>query len=136
MKNTPLLTQIFALASVTASVVFPQATSLWVFPGPDGRLQYQTDAHGNRIMDFSSAGYKGGGVALPTVPVAIAIEAVSGDNTSNIQAAINAVSQLAPDSNGFRGAVLLGPGIYDLSGTLNITTGGVVLRGSGSGASG
>ena len=135
MRNTPGLIGTWA-ALMCASAAFPQATSLWVYPGPDGRLQYQTDSRGNRIMDFSSAGYEAGGVALPAVPIAITIGPVSGDNTSHIQAAINTASQLAPDTNGFRGAVLLGPGTYDLSGTVNITAGGVVLRGSGSGASG
>jgi hypothetical protein len=85
---------------------------------------------------FSSAGYEAGGVALPVVPVVITIGPVSGDNTSHIQAAINTASQLAPDINGFRGAVLLGPGTYDLSGIVDLTAVGVVLRGSGSGASG
>ena len=41
-----------------------------VFPGEDGRLVYRPDAQGDLIPDFSSAGYAGGGVALPTVPVA------------------------------------------------------------------
>jgi hypothetical protein len=76
-------------------------------------------------MDFSSAGYEaGGGVALPVVPVVITIGPVSGDNTSHIQAAINTASQLAPDINGFRGAVLLGPGTYDLSGIVESYGGG------------
>ena len=36
--------------------------------------------------------------------------------------------------NGFRGAVLLGPGTFPCSGTLTIPASGVVLRGRGSGA--
>jgi hypothetical protein len=113
-----------------------QATSSWVFMGSDGHLHYKTDSNGNHILDYSYAGYEGGGVALPTVPVARTIGPVSGDNTANIQAAINAVSALTPDANGFRGAVLLQAGTYAVSGTLTIATGGVVLRGSGSGSGG
>ena len=45
------------------------AQSEWVGIGPDGRLVYKTTPNGDRIMDFSSAGYMGGGVALPVVPV-------------------------------------------------------------------
>src|SRR5262249_16264069 len=111
-------------------------TSAWVFVGPDGRLQYQTDDQGNRIMDFSFAGYKGGGVSLPDVPVQQTISPSGGDDTAAIQAAIDVVSALPPDGNGFRGAVLLAPGTYNCSGALNVTRSGVVVRGSGSGSDG
>src|SRR5687767_13201695 len=43
--------------------------SSWVYPGPDGRLVYKKDERGNQVPDFSYAGYLGGGVALPSVPV-------------------------------------------------------------------
>ena len=49
--------------------VAQQAKSNWVYPGPDGKLVYKTIAAGDKIMDFSHAGYMGGGVALPTVAV-------------------------------------------------------------------
>ena len=42
------------------------ARSKWVYPDANGRLQYTADARGNRIMDFSHAGYKGGGVRFRT----------------------------------------------------------------------
>jgi alpha-galactosidase len=58
------------------------------------------------------------------------------DDTALIQAAINAVSAMTPDANGFRGAVLLAPGSFNCSHTLNIGASGVVLRGSGSGGDG
>ena len=125
-----------ALSLSTAAVVSAQGASVWVFFGQDNTLQYAADDRGNRIMDFSSAGYRAGGVAIPDVPVQVTISAVDGDNTQNIQAAIDQVSQLDPDSNGFRGAVLLAPGTYNVGGTLAITTSGVVLRGSGSGSDG
>jgi len=87
-------------------------------------------------MDFSYAGYQGGGVDLPNVTVQQTVNPSGGDDTSLIQSAINAVSALAPDANGFRGAVLLTAGTFNISATLKITTSGVVLRGSGSGSSG
>jgi hypothetical protein len=60
----------------------------------------------------------------------------SGDDTQRIQTAIDQVAAMAPDAQGIRGAVLLRAGAYRLSGTLVISTGGVVLRGSGSASSG
>ena len=53
--------------------------------------------------------------------------------TAAIQAAIDTVSARQPDRWGFRGAVLLAPGTFNVSATLHITTSGVVLAGSGSG---
>ena len=71
------------------------AVSEWVHPGPDGKLVYKTTAAGDRIMDFSHAGYMGGGVALPDVPVKRTVEPSGGeDDTAAIQAAIDEVSAL------------------------------------------
>jgi hypothetical protein len=105
--------------------------SEWVYPGKDGKLIYKTTPAGDRIMDFSHAGYMGGGVALPAVPVKYTVKpSGSNDDTEAIQAAINAVSAM-PLQNGFRGAVLLLPGKFTCSATLTIAASGVVLRGSG-----
>jgi hypothetical protein len=113
-----------------------QGSSKWVSIGDDQRLRYAADSRGNRIMDFSHAGYKGGGVALPDVRVARTVDAAVGDNTARIQAAIDEVSRLAPDAAGFRGAVSLSAGTYEVGGSLRIAAAGVVLRGSGSGPEG
>ena len=83
-------------------------------------------------MDFSHAGYKGGGVQIPDVRVGRTVKPIAGDNTAQIQAAIDEVSKLPADANGFRGAVLLERGTYDVAGNLRIAASGVVLRGSGS----
>ncbi|HYU79807.1 MAG TPA: glycoside hydrolase family 97 catalytic domain-containing protein [Vicinamibacterales bacterium] len=123
---------VMRLRAATASA----GISTWVSVGADGHLQYRTDDRGNRIMDFSHAGYKGGGVRLPSVRVAERLVPAAGDNTKRIQDAIDGVSQLTPDAAGLRGAVLLQPGIYDVSGSLRIAASGVVLRGSGSGDDG
>lgn len=85
-------------------------------------------------MDFSFAGYKGGGVALPDVPVKITLKPLNeanADCTTLIQDAIDQVSVMPLDKNGFRGAVLLAPGTYPCAKTIKITADGVVLRGSG-----
>lgn len=106
------------------------AASAWVYPGPDGKLVYKTTPAGDRIMDFSHAGYKGGGVPLPTVPVKQTVQPTGGDDTAAIQSAVDAVSDM-PLQDGFRGAVLLAPGTFTISRTIAITASGVVLRGSG-----
>lgn len=97
------------------------------------RLVYHSDQDGNRIPDYSHAGYGGGGVALPEVETVLEITPVSGDNTAHIQAAIDEVSAMAVNNDGVRGAVLLQPGVYPIYGTLYIRHSGVVLRGSGNG---
>jgi hypothetical protein len=126
----------FCMAALLAlSVSVRAANSEWVYPGPDGRLLYKTTPAGDRIMDFSYAGYMGGGVALPDVPVRIAVQPVEGDCTAAIQEAIDKVAAM-PLEGHFRGAVLLTPGEYTCSGTISIRASGVVLRGSGSRAGG
>lgn len=105
--------------------------SEWVRPGTDGRLVYQKTPAGDRIMDFSHAGYLGGGVALPTVPVKRAVQpSGGGDDSAAIQSAIAEVAAMKL-INGFRGAVWLSPGIFSCSNTITIPASGVVLRGSG-----
>jgi hypothetical protein len=110
--------------------------SKWVYAAGDGGLAYAalSDA-GDRILDFSYAGYGGGGVAIPNAPVAQTVAPSGGDDTAAIQAAIDAVAKL-PLTNGVRGAVLLKAGTFELAGSLSIAASGVVLRGSGSGSGG
>ncbi|MCK5464295.1 MAG: hypothetical protein KAI95_14805, partial [Bacteroidales bacterium] len=99
------------------------------------RLVYHSDNDGNRIPDFSHAGYKNGEVDIPEVSVVLEIGPIQGDNTAHIQSAIDQVSGLSLDENGFRGTLLLKPGLYPIHGVIYIKSSGVVLRGSGEGAS-
>src|SRR3989339_575299 len=80
------------------------AQSTWVSVNDQGNLVYRLTDRGDRIMDFSYAGYGGGGVALPNVPTVVTVEATGQDDTAAIQTAIDRVSSL-PLQNGFRGAV-------------------------------
>ncbi|MEQ7011038.1 hypothetical protein ABN028_33145 [Actinopolymorpha sp. B17G11] len=96
-----------------------------------GHLTYPRDAEGNRIPDFSCAGYRRGEVPIPNVPVVRTISPIDGDNTAHIQAALDAVGALPQDVTGFRGAVQLTAGTYPVYGTIKITRDGVVLRGVG-----
>jgi hypothetical protein len=111
-------------------------TASKVYPGADGKLVYLPDEQGNTIIDSSHAGYAGGGTAIPTVPVRETVWPVAGDNTQNIQAAINKVSSISPDPNGFRGAVVLRAGYYRMATPIRIQASGVVLRGEGMGDTG
>lgn len=82
-------------------------------------------------IDFSYAGYGGGGVATPAVAAVMPVRPGGGDDTGLLQGAIDQVSALALTKNGFRGAVLLMPGRYSVEGRLAIRASGVVLRGRG-----
>src|SRR5581483_6319985 len=127
LARTCLLGVIFGIASFDSLA----ASSEWARPGSDGNLIYKTTPAGDRIMDFSTAGYMGGGVALPMVPVQRTVLPSGGaDDSDAIQAAIDAVSRL-PMENGFHGAVMLGAGTFICSKTIYLATSGVVLRGSG-----
>jgi hypothetical protein len=100
----------------------------WVSLGATGKLIYRALPTGDRIMDFSSAGYGGGGVAIPDVAVKATVQP-GGDDSANIQKAVDTVSQM-PLTNGHRGAVLLGAGTYHCDQPIKITADGIVLSGS------
>jgi hypothetical protein len=129
------------LYSIAALIYFSNSVSGWgqdippttslVYPGTDGRLVYVADSLGSRIPDFSNAGYKGGGVAIPYVPVKVTVWPVPGNNSDHVQAAIDRVSAMPIDASGFRGAVLLKMGTYLLEKPIYIKASGVVLRGEG-----
>lgn len=138
----PLKTiSILVIAFLVSQVSFGQKTKPVeppkpVFKGKDGKMAYTADGQGNRIPDFSYAGYMAGEKAIPTATVKIVVPLVEGDATPYIQRAIDMVSAMHPGKDGLRGAVLLEKGTYQVAGTLKIATSGVVIRGSGMGADG
>src|SRR5262249_52435521 len=77
--------QLAIAAVLVLSILNSSATtnlSAWVFPGSSGRLNYQPDYLGNRVVDASGVGYKAGTQPLPasnTVPVRVSISPVGGD---------------------------------------------------------
>ena len=138
-RSSQLLTTWLGIV-VVLSIAIPSpigsaAESAWVKTGTTGRLIYVPDAEGDRILDFSNVGYRGKGIELipEGVANALTLSPIAGDDTAQIQAAINQVSALPLGTDGFRGAVLLQPGTYDINSQLEIRASGVVLRGSGSG---
>src|SRR4051794_30892605 len=80
MKNSPfhqkgllvlfLVTILFTLKLSAQKT--KQTISQWVFY-EQGKLSYKQLPTGDRIMDFSHAGYMGGGVRLPAVEVKITL---------------------------------------------------------------
>lgn len=102
----------------------------------EGKLSYKIAANGDRVPDFSYCGYMASETLIPDVPVKVIVPLLKADATAKIQNAIDYVSSLPMDENGFRGAVLLERGTYELAGGLTIRSSGVVLRGSGSGTDG
>lgn len=108
-------------------------TSAIVPVGVDGALTYVADADGNRIPDFSYAGYHRGEAPIPDVPTAIELSPIDGDNTKQIQAAIDELGEQPLGPDGLRGAVALAPGNYRIEGSVLLRHSGVVLRGSGDG---
>lgn len=107
----------------------------WVSIDSVGKLTYRTLPRGDRITDFSYAGYMAGGISLPRVFALRTVTPSGGDDTESIQRAIDEVSAM-PTRNGIRGAVVLTRGTFQCSGTINITASGVVLHGSGPSAEG
>jgi hypothetical protein len=93
-----------------------------------------TDSEGRFLHDFSYAGYRGGGVALPTGATGGSFDIVAGygadptgaaDSTAAIQAAIDA----AAGAGG--GTVVVPAGDYRVDGLLLVARSNVVLRGAG-----
>ena len=105
-------------------------TNRWVYFDSPGHLTYRTWT-GNRIMDFSSCGYMGGGVALPNVSTVVTVNPSGGDDTAAIKSAISTVAGRSL-VNGIRGAVQLGAGTFHVSSQININASGVIVRGAGS----
>lgn len=125
----PVIAALCALAvssHATDTAVYPQ----WVRLNADGKLAYTTTPHGDRIVDFSYAGYRGGGVALPDAPVAETLNPSGADDTAALQSALDRVAARAAKADAPQ-ALLLASGTFHLSAPVNISASNVVLRGSG-----
>lgn len=134
---------------LTFLCVFPALSTLRLFAStpqfpvpvtinPDQSITYNPTPKGDRIPDFSTVGYNYGNTPLPgasggyDVPVLVTLVPNIGDQTDRIQAAIDFVAT-RPLINGFRGAVLLKAGRWDIHSVnrIRVTASGVVLRGEG-----
>lgn len=127
---------LFLFAGMVSSAPKAPKPELPLYMRPDGKLAYHLYERGNRIPDFSFCGYAQSEKDIPDVPVKVIVRSKEGDATQRIQAAIDYVGKLPADASGFRGAVLLGKGKFEVKGGLVFRNSGVVLRGSGMGDDG
>lgn len=100
------------------------------------RLVYTPDFRGNTVIDYSHAGYRGGGAAIANVPVRIVLspsDDPASDDTERIQRAVDMLGRIPADADGFRGAVLLRAGTYRIGKPIRLAQSGVVIRGEGDG---
>ena len=125
LPNNPSLKRYFLLLVIwmlgELDVSAQVTNSAWIYPSSSGNLLYQLDERGQRIADFSNCGYRGGTSALPNILTTVAqnrwvyVSPGAGDDTALIQAAINSISAMTPDANGWRGVVYLNAGEYQIS---------------------
>lgn len=130
MKST-LLTLVILLI-FSAAFAQEKWQSRFVTLDENQQLGYTPDEKGNVIPDFSCVGYASGEREIPDIEPAEILKPLTGDNRELIQNAIDKIAKLKPGSNGFRGALLLKKGIYNVNGTINIHSTGIVIKGEGS----
>ncbi|MDR0811444.1 MAG: DUF6298 domain-containing protein [Paludibacter sp.] len=124
MKKYTFLTVLLFSACFAAA-----AQSLKITSGQ--KIEYIAGERGDRIPDFSYCGYAASEREIPLVAAKVYVTCDGEDATERIQQAIDYVSSLPVDNNGFRGAVQLEKGTYRIGGSLAVKASGVVLRGSG-----
>ena len=117
------------------SLAWAQNYSTKVYPDPvSGELIYTTDTLGNRVPDYSIAGYQNGEIPIPDASVVATLSPLGGrlDDLPQIQAAIDSIEQAIPvGSDGLRDAILLTSGVYRITNSINLQASGIVLRGEG-----
>lgn len=102
----------------------------------EGSMVYHADSLGNKIPDYSYSGYKASNEPIPFVEAKLVLQPTGGDDTENLQNAINYLSTFPLNEQGFRGAILLEAGEYQMMGRLTIRKSGIVIRGAGVGEKG
>src|SRR5262245_54050683 len=108
-----------------AGVADSRAQPLAIRPGAGEQLVYTRDEFGNQIPDFSNCGYASADEEIPDVPVRVVVTPSGGDDGPQIQAAIDAVAKHSLGTDGFRGAVLLAAGQFEVAGQLRISQSGI-----------
>src|SRR6478736_1433562 len=128
--------QIFYSSVLLGSICFPtfghaqkknQPPPSPIIAQGNGKIMYTPDSLGNRVPDFSYAGFMARERSIPLIPVKAVVPSVNGDATEIIQSAIDYVASLPADENGFRGAVLLQNGTFRVKGQIKIKASGIVL---------
>ncbi len=131
--NRQTLYIVLLLLSLSAAGVTAQTWQSTRVFYENNKLKYVADTEQNVIPDFSYAGYKRSEAPIPDIPVVKTIFPVPGDNTQNIQNALDSVSLLPKNADGFIGTLYLAPGVYNVWGSIYLKYSGIVLRGAGDG---
>lgn len=112
----------------------PLASMVYPNPADSNTLVYPAyNDMGDRLVDFSAAGYHEGWTPLPSasqVPVVLALDPDPGsqDDAPRIQQALDRIADM-PLQGHFRGALQLNRGSFRLGGPLEIRQSGIVLQG-------
>ncbi|MFT4095070.1 MAG: DUF6298 domain-containing protein [Niabella sp.] len=141
-SGRPRLEPLYYRLQAIIIIIFFSQTALAQKPKPikpilpveweHGTIKYNADSiTGDRVPDYSYCGYRASEAEIPMINVKAIVPPVKGDATAIIQHAIDAVAKMPLDKNGFRGAVLLSKGTYEVSGQIRISASGIVLRGFG-----
>ncbi|MCU0793989.1 MAG: chitobiase/beta-hexosaminidase C-terminal domain-containing protein [Opitutaceae bacterium] len=124
------------LLTATALVATALTGSAWnsekvVVDPVTGKLSYPADSEGNRIPDYSNAGYRGADHDIPQVD-----RIVGTIPAGSTLAQINAIIAAANVSPAQPGVLLMEAGTYTIDGTISVNKPGLVLRGAGDGRDG
>src|SRR5215211_4293261 len=130
LKRNGLILASAFIAVLSSGFVYMASWESKFVQQKNGALKYTPDEKGNVIPDFSRVGFYKGDKPIPEIAVVTTINP-SANALQEIQSAIDALSQKPLDKNGFRGAILLKKGTYDIPGTIFIRESGIVLRGEG-----
>lgn len=134
LRNSVFFSCLFLCLAIPAVSQLPEGKDQPYLVESKGVLKFPVDRNGYKIPDFSNAGYMNSNQPLPEPGkeylTAIRLSDPNGDETGRIQKAIDEVSGLPANSFGYRGAVELGAGTWNVT-ELIIDADGVVLRGAG-----
>src|SRR6185437_9372088 len=106
-----IVTVAFAAIAASASIPTTYPTGSGISIGySGGHVTYGYNSVGDRIPDYSSAGYGGGGVTIPTPAVTDTLSPSGADDTTALQNKINSIGTRSVGANGFRGVLQLSAG--------------------------
>ncbi len=128
-----VILSLFVTLTSQAVEVSPEV-SPYIKDGGDKLSYGPINNAGDRILDFSYAGYKGGGVPLPTpedMPHRITITPTGNNDNVLISQAIGQLGSMPLNDKGFRGEVYLEAGTYDIQSNIPVYYSGISIRGAG-----
>ncbi|MCC6508338.1 MAG: pectate lyase [Pirellulaceae bacterium] len=126
-KHLPAWLVTLAIAISTASTVHADPPAITF---ENDKFATSANDRGDQLPDYSYSGYRYSETPLPQVKTRIQLQPGGGDDTRAIQQALNELAAMPKDADGWRGALVLGPGTFFVSGCIRLHGDHVVLRGS------